>query len=57
MTTVEQIQYRIGIYTEEIDKLRENPLPESVQFITLSDYANRIKELRWVLEVLNNDAE
>lgn len=57
MTTIEQIEYRISIYTKEIHKLKQNPLPESVQFITLSDYANRIKELNWVLEVLTDDPE
>lgn len=49
MKTAEQIESRIDEYKKVITDLEENPLPQSVHFVTVASYAYRIQELQWML--------
>lgn len=49
MKTAEQIENRIDEYKKVITDLEENPLPQSVHFVTVAGYAYRIQELQWML--------
>lgn len=53
MTITQQIEKRIEEYRT---KLEEPPLPGSVHFVNVADYANRIKELQWALKLIQEES-